>query len=90
MLLRAPEHKRADLRRLLSTAFSSESVHKAFEDALVKHFSTAELRAWASFWRTATGQSILEKHPEYLRDLIPTLDREISRTVEALKDEEVL
>ena len=46
----------------------------AMVDAMVNHFTSAELEALAGFYGTPLGKSILRKMPEYMGEVMPAIN----------------
>ena len=46
-------------------------------DAMVKHFTTEELKALADFYGSPVGESAMQKFGAYMADLMPILQAEI-------------
>jgi hypothetical protein len=48
-------------------------------DAMVKHFTTEELKALADFYGSPVGKSAMQKFGAYMADLMPTMQAEIMK-----------
>jgi hypothetical protein len=46
-------------------------------DAMIKHFTTDELKALADFYGSPVGKSVMQKFGAYMAELMPTMQAEI-------------
>ena len=53
------------------------AVSKAMTDAMVKHFTTEELKALADFYGSPVGKSAMQKFGAYMADIMPVMQAEI-------------
>ncbi len=79
-LQRAPEH-RAELITFLHREVRRATIEQATLDALVKHFTAAEISALAEFNARPEARAIQRKLPAYTTDLLPALQQEIARVL---------
>ncbi len=52
---------------------------KAMTDAMVKHFTTEELKALADFYGSPIGKSAMQKFGAYMADVMPALQAEVMK-----------
>jgi hypothetical protein len=50
---------------------------KAMMDAMVKNFTTDELKALADFYGSPVGKSAMQKFGTYMADIMPVMQAEI-------------
>jgi hypothetical protein len=55
------------------------ALSKAMTDAMVKHFTTEELKALADFYGSPVGKSAMQKFGAYMADLMPIVQAEIMK-----------
>jgi hypothetical protein len=48
-------------------------------DAMVKHFTSEELKALADFYGSPVGKSAMQKFGAYMSDLMPTIQAEMMK-----------
>lgn len=77
---REPAQRQA-LRELLRREIRQELVARATTEALVRHFTVAEINALAEFNARPEARSIQLKMPAYTADVVPPLRAEISRVL---------
>jgi hypothetical protein len=56
-----------------------DALTKAMTDAMVKHFTTEELKALADFYGSPVGKSAMKKFGSYMADVMPALQAEIMK-----------
>jgi hypothetical protein len=57
-------------------------IEVALVDAMVKHFTAAELEALAGFYGAPLGKSILRKMPVYMGEVMPAINEIMMERVE--------
>ncbi|MFN2542541.1 MAG: DUF2059 domain-containing protein [Chthoniobacterales bacterium] len=77
-----PPTERGKFKQTLTSQLNVAAVTKAMMVALVKYFTTDELKALADFYGSPVGKSAMQKFPSYMTELMPTLEREIRRAQE--------
>jgi hypothetical protein len=55
------------------------AITKAMTDAMVKHFTSEELKALADFYGSPVGKSAMQKFGAYMSDLMPTIQAEMMK-----------
>jgi hypothetical protein len=55
------------------------ALSKAMTDAMVKHFTTEELKALADFYGSPVGKSAMQKFGAYMADLMPIIQAEMMK-----------
>jgi Uncharacterized protein conserved in bacteria (DUF2059) len=55
------------------------ALSKAMTDAMVKNFTTEELKALADFYGSPVGKSAMQKFGAYMADIMPVVQAEIMK-----------
>jgi hypothetical protein len=55
------------------------AITKAMTDAMVRHFTSEELKALADFYGSPVGKSAMQKFGAYMSDLMPTIQAEMMK-----------
>ena len=63
----------------LTSQLDIPALTKAMTDAMVKNFTTDELKALADFYGSPVGKSAMQKFGAYMADLMPTMQAEIMK-----------
>jgi hypothetical protein len=79
MAVNVPPPEREKFKQTLTSELDIVALSRAMHDALVKYFTTAELKALADFYGSPVGNSAMKKFPTYLTELMPRIEREIMR-----------
>ena len=79
MAANLPPEQREPFKRMMTTQLDIPSLTKAMTDAMVKHFTTEELKALADFYGSPVGKSAMQKFGAYMADVMPTLEAEIMK-----------
>jgi hypothetical protein len=82
-----PEARRADFRKALAKAVSSDRIEKITLDAVVKHFTVREIEALTAFYGSPEGKSITKKFSAYMADVMPAIQSELAGAVEEIQKE---
>ena len=82
MAVNLPPSEREKFKQTLTSQLNIAAVTKAMSDALVKHFTTDELKALADFYGSPVGKSAMQKFAGYMAELMPTIEREIRKAQE--------
>ena len=72
-----PPDQREQFKRMMTADLDIAALSKAMTDAMVKHFTTDELKALADFYGSPVGKSAMQKFGAYMADLMPALQAEI-------------
>lgn len=73
-----PENMRSSYKETVNKFFSKEKVAKLTEDALVKHFTVAEINAMIDFYNTPEGASIAKKMGPYTADAMAEIQSAVN------------
>ena len=74
-----PPESRAQFKEMMTSQLDIPALTKAMTDALVKHFTTDELKALADFYESPVGKSAMKKFGAYMADLMPVIQAEIMK-----------
>jgi hypothetical protein len=77
MAMNIPPAEREKFKQMLTSQLDIAALTKAMTDAMVKHFTTDELKALADFYGSPVGKSAMQKFGVYMADLMPTIQAEI-------------
>ena len=72
-----PPDQREQFKHMMTADLDIAALSKAMTDAMVKHFTTEELKALADFYGSPVGKSAMQKFGAYMADLMPILQAEI-------------
>jgi hypothetical protein len=79
MAANIPAEQRDQFKKMMTTQLDIAALTKAMTDAMVKHFTTEELKALADFYGSPVGKSAMQKFGAYMADIMPTLEAEIMK-----------
>jgi hypothetical protein len=79
MATNLPPDQRDQFKRMMTTQLDIAALTKAMTDAMVKHFTTEELKALADFYGSAVGKSAMQKFGAYMADIMPMMQAEIMK-----------
>src|SRR5947207_12334473 len=79
MAVNLPAADRDKFKQLLTSQLDIVALTKAMTDAMVKHFTTDELKALADFYGSPVGKSAMQKFGAYMADIMPTMEAEIMK-----------
>jgi len=79
MAANVPPEQRAQFKTMMTSQLDIPALTKAMTDAMVKHFTTDELKALADFYGSPVGKSAMQKFGGYMADLMPTIQAEITK-----------
>jgi hypothetical protein len=68
-----PADQREQFKKVMTTRVDIAALSKAMTDAMVKNFTTDELKALADFYGSPIGRSAMQKFGTYMADLMPVL-----------------
>jgi hypothetical protein len=77
MAANLPPDQREQFKRMMTADLDIAALSKAMTDAMVKHFTTDELKALADFYGSPVGKSAMQKFGAYMADIMPALQAEI-------------
>jgi hypothetical protein len=77
MAANLPPDQRQLFKQMMTTDLDVAALSKAMTDAMVKHFTTDELKALADFYGSPIGKSAMQKFGAYMADLMPIMQAEI-------------
>jgi Uncharacterized protein conserved in bacteria (DUF2059) len=77
MAANLPPDQRQQFKRMMTADLDVAALSKAMTDAMVKNFTTDELKALADFYGSPIGRSAMQKFGTYMADLMPVLQAEI-------------
>ena len=79
MAANLPPAEREKFKQTLTSQLDIPALTKAMTDAMVKHFTTEELKALADFYGSPVGKSAMQKFGAYMADVMPTMEAEITK-----------
>jgi hypothetical protein len=77
MAANLPPDQREQFKRVMTTQLDVAALTKAMTDAMVKNFTTEELKALADFYGSPVGKSAMQKFGAYMADIMPAMQAEI-------------
>ena len=77
MATNLPADQRQQFKQMMTKELDIAALNKAMTDAMVKHFTTEELKALADFYGSPVGKSALQKFGAYMADLMPIIQAEM-------------
>jgi hypothetical protein len=79
MAANVPADQREQFKRAMTTDVDIAALTKAMTDAMVKNFTTEELKALADFYGSPVGKSAMQKFGAYMADVMPVIQAEIMK-----------
>lgn len=79
MATNLPADQRQQFKQIMTKDLDIAALSKAMTDAMVKHFTTEELKALADFYGSPVGKSAMQKFGAYMADLMPVIEAEIMK-----------
>lgn len=79
MAANLPADQREQFKKLMTTQVDIAALSKAMVDAMVKNFTTEELKALADFYGSPVGKSAMQKFGAYMADIMPVVQAEIMK-----------
>jgi hypothetical protein len=79
MAANLPGDQREQFKKLMTTEVDIAALSKAMTDAMVKNFTTEELKALADFYGSPVGKSAMQKFGAYMADIMPVVQAEIMK-----------
>jgi hypothetical protein len=83
LAVRLPEDRRGVFLTLLTEEVRVSVLEQASLDAMVKHFTVAEIEAMVAFYGSEEGQRILQKQGKYMAEIAPIMQQEMLRALAA-------
>lgn len=80
MTEQAPPAQQAQVRAAMANV-RTDTLEAAMRRSMVAHFSAAELRALAAFYGSPEGRRVMDKLPDYMADVMPSIQQEMARAV---------
>ena len=77
MAANLPADQREQFKKVMTTEVDIAALSKAMIDAMVKNFTTEELKALADFYGSPVGKSAMKKFDTYMADIMPVMQAEI-------------
>src|SRR3954470_15087033 len=74
-----PADQREQFKKVMTTQVDISALSKAMIDAMVKNFTTGELKALADFYGSPVGKSAMQKFGAYMADIMPVVQAEIMK-----------
>jgi hypothetical protein len=85
MAKRLPEEQRADFVSFMTTEVRFDVILTAAKASLANRLTTDEINAFASFMESPLGKSSMAKMKFYMADVMPVVQAEVARAIEARK-----
>jgi hypothetical protein len=82
-----PPEQAAGVKDLLTKHVRMDALKEAMLIAMVKHFTTRELDAMATFYGSPEGKSALAKFGPYMGDIMPMIEAEMQHAVQSAEAE---
>jgi Uncharacterized protein conserved in bacteria (DUF2059) len=79
MATNLPADQRQQFKQMMTKDLDIAALSKAMTDAMVKHFTTEELKALADFYGSPVGKSAMQKFGAYMADLMPVIEAEMMK-----------
>src|SRR5712675_1115795 len=79
MAANLPADQREQFKKLMTTEVDIAALSKAMIGAMVKNFTTEELKALADFYGSPVGKSAMQKFGAYMADIMPVVQAEIMK-----------
>jgi len=86
MAANMPADQRDQFKKLMTTEVDISALSKAMVDAMVKNFTTEELKALADFYGSPVGKSAMQKFGAYMADIMPVAQAEIMKAASKMKN----
>ena len=82
-----PEDKREAFKSMLTKHFDLNALLAAQKQSLAKIFTVGELKAMIAYQSTPEGRSSLKKMGAYMADMMPVVQTELEKAVQATAQE---
>jgi uncharacterized protein len=83
-----PEKDRQKFTEVMKSKNIEQSADKITLDALVKHYTTGELRAMVEFYGSPDGHTAYKKFPAYMADIMPQIQQEVKNAMVEVQKEQ--
>ena len=83
-----PADQREQFKKVMTTQVDIAALSKAMIDAMVKNFTTEELKALADFYGSPVGKSAMQKFGAYMADVMPAIQAEMLKAQAKLNQSE--
>jgi hypothetical protein len=83
--MNVPPADRQKFKDTLTSEFDFDALTKAMTAAMVKHFSTEELKALADLYNSPVGKSAKSKFGTYMADVMSALQAEMTKAQAKVK-----
>lgn len=85
---RLPEKDRKSFTDIMNSPEIEKAAYRITLDGLVKHFTVGELNAMLAFYGSPEGQSAAKKYSGYVGEIMPQIQQEVKKAVEAAQKQE--
>jgi hypothetical protein len=75
--MNVPPADREKFKQMMTSALDIDALTKAMTDAMVKNFTTDELKALADFYGSRVGKSAMSKFGAYMAEVMPAIQAEM-------------
>jgi hypothetical protein len=82
-----PEDRRQEFIGLMRKLVPLDGVRAVTREAMIKHFTVAEIDAMTNFYGSPEGKAITKKFGTYMGEVIPQIQVELLRALEKVKEE---
>jgi hypothetical protein len=86
-VLNMPEERRELFKALMTKYLNINVLTEAMKRALKKFFTVDELQAMRDFYGSPQGKSIVKKMGSYMADLMPEIQSQVAKAVQAALEE---
>ena len=88
MAKQLPAEQRADFIVFMTSEVRIDVVLASAKASFAKHFTTEEINALAAFMESPVGKSSMGKMKYYMADIMPVVQAEVARAVQARKSKQ--
>jgi len=82
-----PPTQREQYQKLMRQHLDVKKIESIVEEAMIKHFTTAELNALANFYGSREGRSVMQKFGTYMADVMPAIQQEVILATQKLQQQ---
>jgi len=82
-----PAARRDEFVRLMKKVTQLDKIKALTLEGMVKHFTVAEIDALTSFYSSAAGKAIMKKFGVYMGEILPGIQAEVLRALQAVRAE---
>jgi hypothetical protein len=83
MAKQVPPERKDDFIKFMNTDIKLDVLESAAKQSFVKNFNVKEINAFAEFMEKPEGKSAMAKMKFYMADVMPVIQQEIARAVQA-------